>query len=145
MICLVPCSTEHLDAISAIEQQCFDAPWGLESLMRTITGQHAVTLVALDGDKPIGYAAALLIAPEAEVLKVAVHPSNRGDGTGRMLADALTDKLKEAGATTMHLEVRESNRAARILYETCGFRQIGVRSSYYTSPAEDAVLMRKDI
>ena len=42
----------------------------------------------------------------------------------------------------MFLEVRESNAAARTLYEKAGFEQTGRRHSYYTSPLEDAILYR---
>jgi len=133
----------------AIERQCFSAPWGLESLMRTITGSNAVTLVALTDGKPTGYASALMLGPvgpgylppEAEVLKVAVLPGMREHGIGRMLAEALIDTLRDKGLVKLHLEVRESNRAARVLYETCGFRHSGRRRDYYSAPREDAVLM----
>jgi ribosomal-protein-alanine N-acetyltransferase len=43
------------------------------------------------------------------------------------------------------LEVRESNAAARCFYEKAGFVQTGRRKSYYTDPAEDAVLYRYDL
>ena len=42
----------------------------------------------------------------------------------------------------MILEVRESNKAARQLYAEAGFRIVGVRSDYYVSPREDALVMR---
>jgi ribosomal-protein-alanine N-acetyltransferase len=40
------------------------------------------------------------------------------------------------------LEVRESNVEARRLYETLGFRAVGVKRNYYKKEKEDAVLMR---
>jgi ribosomal-protein-alanine N-acetyltransferase len=43
------------------------------------------------------------------------------------------------------LEVRESNAAARTLYENAGFEQTGRRRSYYTSPLEDAILYRRTL
>ncbi len=42
----------------------------------------------------------------------------------------------------MFLEVRESNEAARQLYAGAGFHSVGVRSDYYVSPREDALVMR---
>jgi ribosomal-protein-alanine N-acetyltransferase len=41
------------------------------------------------------------------------------------------------------LEVRESNSAARTLYEKAGFEATGLRKSYYANPVEDAVLYRR--
>ena len=43
-------------------------------------------------------------------------------------------------ARTILLEVRESNSAARKLYEKCGFVQSGRRQRYYKQPEEDAIL-----
>mgnify|MGYP002582415600 FL=1 len=43
----------------------------------------------------------------------------------------------------MTLEVRESNLAARRLYEKNGFEIVGKRKNYYEKPAEDAILMSK--
>ena len=146
---IAPFSPDHAEGVMAIERQCFSAPWGLDSLIRTITGGNAVTLVALRDGKPVGYASALMLGPvgpgyvppEAEVLKVAVLPEKREQGIGRMLAEALIRTLRDKGLVKLHLEVRESNRAARVLYETCGFRHSGRRRDYYSDPREDAVLM----
>lgn len=146
---IIPFETSHSEAVMAIERKCFSAPWGLESLMRTISGSNALTLVALEEGEPVGYASALMLGPvgpgyvppEAEILKMAVLPEMREKGIGRRLAEDLIDMLRTKGVEVLHLEVRESNRSARILYETCGFRHSGRRPLYYSSPSEDAVLM----
>jgi ribosomal-protein-alanine N-acetyltransferase len=39
------------------------------------------------------------------------------------------------------LEVRESNVAARRLYERLGFAEIARRPNYYSSPVETAIVM----
>ena len=43
-------------------------------------------------------------------------------------------------ASRILLEVRESNLAARRLYEKHGFRESGRRPKYYSNPIEDAIL-----
>jgi [ribosomal protein S18]-alanine N-acetyltransferase len=40
------------------------------------------------------------------------------------------------------LEVRESNQSARALYRKVGFKETGLRRSYYADPTEDAILCR---
>ncbi len=42
---------------------------------------------------------------------------------------------------SIFLEVRASNREARLFYEKFGFQEIGIRKKYYQHPQEDAVLM----
>jgi ribosomal-protein-alanine N-acetyltransferase len=46
-----------------------------------------------------------------------------------------------AGASSATLEVRESNAAARALYEGLGFTVEGVRRNYYQAPREDALVL----
>jgi ribosomal protein S18 acetylase RimI-like enzyme len=46
------------------------------------------------------------------------------------------------GAATAVLEVRQSNLAARTLYERkLGFGFLAIREDYYTGPTEDAVVL----
>ncbi|GIT39000.1 MAG: hypothetical protein Ct9H300mP8_01960 [Gammaproteobacteria bacterium] len=50
---------------------------------------------------------------------------------GREIVLFLIDRAKAQRATKMFLEVRPSNGIARALYDSVGFRQIGVRKGYY--------------
>jgi ribosomal-protein-alanine N-acetyltransferase len=43
------------------------------------------------------------------------------------------------------VEVRSSNTIARSLYQSAGFKQVGVRPHYYASDGEDAVIMLFDL
>ena len=51
---------------------------------------------------------------------------------------------EQEGAAAVFLEVRESNRAARALYEKWAFLESGRRRGYYKDPEEDAILYRID-
>ena len=61
--------------------------------------------------------------------------------------EALMKEMEERGrqkdVTIFFLEVRESNDAARRLYEKMGYEQIGVRKNFYEKPAENAIIMSK--
>lgn len=71
---------------------------------------------------------------EWELLNIAVAPEFRRRGVARELLAALP-------AGRIFIEVRASNAAARALYESAGFRQVGVRRRYYHSPVEDGIVM----
>lgn len=45
--------------------------------------------------------------------------------------------------TIFFLEVRQSNEAAKRLYEKLGYSPIGVRKRFYEKPVEDAIVMSK--
>ena len=53
---------------------------------------------------------------------------------------SLIAAARERKLQSIHLEVRESNNAARALYVKCGFASTGRRPKYYSNPEEDAVL-----
>jgi len=50
--------------------------------------------------------------------------------------------VRSRGGIDVYLEVRESNHAARALYEKWAFQEAGRRKSYYRDPDEDALLLR---
>ena len=83
-------------------------------------------------------------AQEAELLRIAVDPSLRRGGHGRALLRHSEAQMARMGITTLHLEVRVSNKAARHLYEAEGWTSQGTRTAYYRD-GEDAVLYVREI
>jgi ribosomal-protein-alanine N-acetyltransferase len=67
----------------------------------------------------------------------------QGQGLGRLLLTTACQHARHADAAKMFLEVRVGNGRAITLYESVGFRQIGVRKDYYPGllGREDAVCM----
>jgi len=136
-----------------IERASFSDPWSEESMATTLSSQGMLVLVANEsgegaGDgaaRLVGYVVALVIAPDAEIADLAIAPDARRRGTGRALLARAIDDLTELGVQRVHLEVRESNLAARTLYESTGFRAAGRRRGYYREPLEDALLLTRQI
>jgi ribosomal-protein-alanine N-acetyltransferase len=85
------------------------------------------------------------IAGEGYITNVAVAPRFRRLGVATALLGALLSYAKENGLLFITLEVRESNRAARLLYGGLGFTDEGTRRNFYTDPAEDAIIMTKHL
>ena len=92
-----------------------------------------------------GYAAANIIADECELLSIGVLPEYRGNKAGACLLNHLFTAAAEKGAVVIYLEVRKSNVAALALYGAAGFTGYSERKDYYSDPADDAVLMRKEL
>jgi [ribosomal protein S18]-alanine N-acetyltransferase len=81
--------------------------------------------------------------PEWELENIVVAPEVRRTGIGEKLMDTLLVQARRTNSDVILLEVRESNTAARQLYEKLGFKETGRREAYYTNPSEDAVLYSK--
>ena len=107
-------SSEYVGDVAAIEKRCFSNPW------------NEITLAAE-------------LKNDCSHFHVAVLPGYRRRGAARAL---LLESFRENGANCIFLDVRESNTIAIKLYESLGFRDTGVRKSYYSNPTEDAVLMK---
>lgn len=139
---LRPTDSTDLPALVALERAAFSDPWTAEQLAEAIADEVAVALVLEEGPgEVIGSVLARVIADEAEVLTIAVAPSHRRRGLGRQLLDAAVAAATARGATTVWLEVRASNRAARAMYASAGFVAAGVRRGYYRRPPEDAIVL----
>lgn len=102
--------------------------------------KRVVVVATLGGEETVAFLVAHRVADEWELENIVVTPAERRKGIGIELVAALTEKTK---SEAVFLEVRASNAAARALYESAGFRQTGVRKSYYQNPLEDAVLYRR--
>lgn len=89
-----------------------------------------------------GYAVAHLLPPECELETIVVNRELQRRGLGEDLLAELLNRVRGKGCEAVYLEVRESNLAARGLYEKLGFREVGRRVNYYAQPQEDAVLYR---
>ena len=111
----------------------------------SLVASDAIGAVSAASGGVLGFLIARHLAPEWELENIVVAPAAQGKAIGRRLLDALSAAVRETNSTSVFLEVRESNAAARTLYEMASFEQTGRRKSYYTDPAEDAILYRRTL
>jgi len=101
-----------------------------------------VVLVAEEEREVQGFLVAAAAGPEWEIENLAVDAAARRRGVATALLQHFLDWARRQDAEGVFLEVRQSNAAARSLYEKAGFVQSGWRPRYYSRPAEDALLYR---
>ena len=101
-----------------------------------------VSTSEVDAARVTGFVVALCLADEWEIESVVVDLPARRRGIGTSLVREVVDRACAAGAAGVILEVRESNRAARQLYEAIGFIQEYERKDYYRGPYEHAIVYR---
>jgi len=142
-----PATLGNLDELVALEEACFSVPWSRKSFEAELEGnQFSRVLMTPHPDyglklQVIGYICAWIIFEEIRFLNVAVHPEFRRQGLARQLIGEALRLGNEAGCCRGMLEVRDTNIAARNLYESFQFQAYATRKSYYTNPTEDAILM----
>jgi len=104
-----------------------------------------IALIAESDSTPTAFAGFLiarLLPCTCEIENLVVAPQSRRRRIASSLIRAVLGHAQAANCAEVLLEVRESNTAARRLYEKIGFRSISRRSAYYDNPIEDAVLYR---
>lgn len=123
-----------LNAIDALEAASFDADrFPRRNLRRMLAGGKTIFLLAETGGRAAGYLALSFRAGSgvSRLYSLAIDPGARGKGIGAALIVRAMMETSLRGLRAMRLEVRESNTAARQLYERCGFTLRGRRESYY--------------
>ena len=146
---LRPAVESDLDAIMLLEIECFGAEaWSRQNMQAELTESHTHYLVAQDSAGTIvGYAGLSKLAgsEQSDIQTIAVSPSVRGKGLGKLLMRALLSEAVELQATECFLEVRADNPVAEGLYRNLGFEQIDVRKNYYRPSGVDALVMRLNL
>jgi ribosomal-protein-alanine N-acetyltransferase len=89
-----------------------------------------------------GFLIARVLEKEWEIENIAIAGPARRQGLGTRLLGEFIDLARSQAAQAIFLEVRESNHAARALYEKWAFLESGRRPCYYRDPAEDAIVYR---
>ncbi len=83
-------------------------------------------LLAFDGDEAVGTACLQRIGPDtAEIKRMYVQPSHRGEGMGRALLDRLLAAAGQAGYARVRLDSPDFMTAAHGLYRSSGFVESG--------------------
>ena len=143
---LRPAQASDLAEVAAIELACFRDAWPEQSFESFVDRPGVTFLVAEDrahGGSVAGYAVLIRAADEAELLNLAVPEDARRRGLGGALLRRVLEESRAGGIRTVYLEVRESNAAARGLYGSHGFIEVGRRRRYYQRPIEDALILQR--
>lgn len=135
---------KDIPAIADIENKSFADPWTEGMLSDTLRFPVYHTFLAEEGGQVCGYGCLILLFEDAELANIAVSPTHRGQGVGKLLMEKMHDYAKTFGAERMLLEVRVSNQNAIGLYEKYGYEKYGLRENYYAD-GEDAYLMQKSL
>lgn len=144
-------SREDIPRLLEIADESFTAahwsPADYENLFAPQIVQESCLLVAEIDGKVQGFIAARGLDGDWEIENIVVTAGFQRQGLGAELLKGFLvlitrNRDGKIAAKAVHLEVRESNAAARQLYKTLGFVHSGRRKSYYSEPLEDAIILK---
>jgi tRNA threonylcarbamoyl adenosine modification protein YeaZ/ribosomal-protein-alanine acetyltransferase len=132
-----------LAAVEALQRRAFTNPWGADAIKWELENTDVARLYVMrdPAGSVVAYCACWKVFDELHINSLAVEESLRRRGLARRLLHFVILDARAAGARSATLEVRQSNDAARLLYEGLGFRVEGVRRDYYQDPREDALIL----
>lgn len=131
------------DALSELDKSTVGAEgWSAESFRSEAVKENGYVLYIVQEESVIALLTGYSAVGEGDVTNVAVLPEYCRRGlAGQLIAEF--ERLLPVDAESIFLEVRESNAPAIALYEKCGFERLSVRKNFYSSPRENAIVMRK--
>jgi [ribosomal protein S18]-alanine N-acetyltransferase len=142
---------DDLDPLFALDRVCFreGIAYSRSELLFFLTHPQSFSFVA---EHENGRIAGFAIAKRGlrsgrstgHIITIDVDPAFRREGVGRLLMTAMEEKLREAGAESIQLEVAVDNAAAEQFYLGHGYRPAGRIRGFYMGTL-DALVMRKSI
>ncbi len=118
--------------------------WTPARVAASLERSDTLVLTAREGAPLLGFAIMQFGETRAHLALIAVRPDCQRSGVARRMLDWLIESARTAGVASIHLELRESNLAARRFYLAQGFDET-VRIPGYYRGAETAVRMLRDI
>jgi ribosomal-protein-alanine N-acetyltransferase len=141
-----------LHLLAALHERCFTAPWdqlwSATSFAEILAMPGAAGWLISDENQPLGFAVVRCVVDEMEIILIAIDPDHRRRGLAGTLLDGVLETAGQNGIKTVFLEQAAPNLAARQLYASRGFTEVGQRRRYYHGPAgdvADAVILRRDL
>lgn len=118
--------------------------WPPERVVKAIRARNTNVLAADVKQHLVGFAIMDYGDTTAHLSLLAVKPSHQRCGIGRQMMAWLEEAALTAGVTTINLELRANNFAARTFYRMLGYRETSYLPGYYRG-VETAVKMSRDI
>jgi [ribosomal protein S18]-alanine N-acetyltransferase len=136
-----------IPALIALEKQAaMAAHWSTQQYEAAVSGEAPSRVVLVLEETVLqGFIVGRAAGEEWELENIAVAEPAHRRGLGTHLLEEFIGLARGRGAQSVFLEVRESNLAARQLYEKYAFVETGRRKRYYREPEEDAIVYRLGI
>ena len=137
-----PMREADLDEVLSIEREAYEFPWSMEIFRDCLRVGYCCRVLECNGGVN-AYGMLQIAARKSRLLNLCVRRRLHRRGLGRRLLAVLIEIARSRRTDTLVLEVRPSNAAARRLYDSMGFTEVGVSRGYYPAHTgrEDAMIL----
>ena len=137
-----PMREADLDEVLSIEREAYEFPWSREIFRDCLRVGYSCRVLESDGAVN-AYGMLQIAAGKSRLLNLCVRRKLHRRGLGRRLLTLLIEVARFHHTGSVLLEVRPSNAAARHLYGSVGFANVGVSRGYYPARTgrEDAMIL----
>lgn len=130
-----PARIEDIEALSRLEKTCFQTDRLTRRHFRHFLKKgQGVLLVIPESNGDIAAYVQLLFSratATARLYSIAVAPNHRGQHLGIRLVETAETLAREAGKTSLRLEIRSDNTASLRLFQKLGYREFDQVTDYY--------------
>ncbi len=134
--------SEDLKDVEEIEREAFKNPYPTSFILGLWILNPNCFYVAEINNKVVGYILGTFDWGNGHIVSLAVKKEFRNLGIGKRLLKTLENYFFSVGCDYIVLEVKVSNRIARLFYYKMGYRDRRLIPNYYED-GEDAILMIK--
>jgi [ribosomal protein S18]-alanine N-acetyltransferase len=141
-----PLSQIAAGVVSMLHRACFpEDPWDVGAIEQIMSIPGFFGRLGWEKEEPVGFALALDLGKEAELLSLGVVRGHQRGGIGSALLHSVCCEARMRGAECIALEVAIDNDAARSLYAANGFIVVDRRRNYYRQAGQlvDALILRR--
>lgn len=133
-----------LDILLKIEMTCFVSPWNEEQLLYELNENPVSNFfIAEVNGQVVGFYDYWVTFDSATISQIAVLPEYRRKGIGSFLLQEIIDDCSAKRVMNITLEVRKDNINAQKLYKKLGFKEILIKTAYYSNGDDAIYMMRK--
>jgi len=131
-------------AVLEIESKSFKFAWDEKTFIQTLRERMVVAFVVALDEVVVGYMITNLQKDYIELLNLAVSPSMRRQGVGKLMIDKMKEKLSFEKRQRLVVDIVESNLQAQLFFKANEFLAVDIIKNSYVDTKEDAYQMVYD-
>ncbi len=141
-VIISPLKTKHLDLCIELDQKTFKGLWTRSQWEKEIKDPKRICLGAFESKELLALCSGWFILKELHITVLVVNPLHFRKGLGTLILSSIIHKAKSQGINKIILEVKETNEAAKALYEKLGFKKTGHRSQLYRDGSNALIFVK---